>query len=67
MLLKFPAGPYLDLPETLKGKGVPGLADSSVYETFFDWRDRLYADYRKPLTATSTVGSGSAPTSIEID
>lgn len=65
MLLKFPAGPYLDLPENLKGKGIPGLADSSVYETFFDWRDRLYMDYRKPLT--STVGSGSAPTSIEID
>jgi glutathione S-transferase len=65
MLLKFPAGDYIDLPENLKGKGIPGLADSSVYETFFDWRDRLYADYRKPLT--STVGSGSAPTSIEID
>jgi len=65
MLLKFPPGPYLDLPENLKGKGIPGLADSSVYETFFDWSYRLYMDYRKPLT--STVGSGSAPTSIEID
>jgi glutathione S-transferase len=65
MLLKFPTGPYLDLPEDLKGKGIPGLADSSVYETFFDWRDRLYADYRKPLTATA--GSASAPTSINID
>ncbi len=67
MLLKFPAGPYLDLPETLKGKGIPGLADTSIYETFFDWRDRLYADYRKPIIATSTTGSGSAPTSINID
>lgn len=67
MLLKFPAGPYLDLPEDVKGKGIPGLADSSVYETFFNWRDRLYAEYRLPLSVTSTVGSGSAPTSIEID
>ena len=68
MLLKFPAGPYLDLPEALKGKGIPGLADSTLYETFFDWRDRIYADYRKPLTAsTTTPSSGSAPTSIEID
>lgn len=66
LLLKFPSGPYLDLPETLRGKGIPGLADSSVYETFFDWRDRLYADYRKPLTATSAPNS-SAPTSIDID
>jgi glutathione S-transferase len=68
MLLKFPAGPYLDLPESLKGKGIPGLTDSSIYETFFDWRDRLYADYRLPLSTTSTVGSSaSRPTSIEID
>lgn len=65
LLLKFPTGPYLDLPEAVKGKGIPGLADSSAYETFFDWRDRLYAEYRKPMT--STVGSDSAPTSIEID
>ncbi|HAA31799.1 MAG TPA: glutathione S-transferase, partial [Cyanobacteria bacterium UBA8553] len=43
MLLKFPAGPYLDLPEDLKGKGIPGLADNSAYSTFFDWRDRLYS------------------------
>jgi glutathione S-transferase len=65
MLLKFPEGPYLDLPEALKGKGIPGLADSSAYETFFNWRDRLYAEYRKPMT--STVANDSAPTSIEID
>jgi glutathione S-transferase len=65
MLLKFPSGPYLDLPEDVKGKGIPGLADNSAYETFFDWRDRLYADYRKPLT--STTSNRSAPTSIEID
>ena len=65
LLLKFPDGPYLDLPETMKGKGIPGLADSSVYETFFNWRDRLYADYRQPLSSTGT--QGSTPTSIEID
>lgn len=66
MLLKFPAGPYLDIPETLKGKGVPGIADGIVYETFFDWRDRLYSQFRKPLTTTTTP-TGSAPTSIQID
>lgn len=65
MLIKFPNGPYLDLPETIRGKGVPGLADSVAYESFFAWRDRLYAQYRKPLTVSSTVGS--APTSINID
>jgi glutathione S-transferase len=65
LLLKFPAGPYLDLPEDLKGKGIPGLADSSLYETFFNWRDRLYAEYRKPTTFTQT--NPSAPTSIDID
>lgn len=66
MLLKFPTGPYLDLPESLKGKGIPSFADSSVYETFFEWRDRIYSEYRKPTTTTTTT-SGSAPTSINID
>jgi glutathione S-transferase len=65
MLVKFPSGPYLNLPEDLKGKGIPGLADSTVYETFFDWRDRLYADYRRPLTATEVFDG--TPTSIQID
>lgn len=65
MLIKFPDGPYLDLPATLKGKGVPGLADSVVYQPFFSWRDRLYAQYRKPLAGSSTTSS--SPTSIEID
>lgn len=63
LLLKFPEGPYLDIPETLKGKGVPGLAES--FETFFLWRDRLYLDYRKPLTSTTTTST--TPTSINID
>lgn len=64
MLIKFPDGPYLNLPVTLRGKGVPGLANSVVYEPFFTWRARLYADYRKPLTGYSTA---TAPTSINID
>jgi glutathione S-transferase len=65
ILLKFPQGAYLNLPETLRGKGVPGLADNPVYEPFFAWRDRLYAQFRKPLTTSTTVGS--APTSIQIE
>jgi glutathione S-transferase len=65
MILKLPSGNYLDLPEGLKGKGIPGLADNSSYETFFSWRDRLYAEYRKPLA--SGRSSDSSPTSIEIE
>lgn len=66
MLIKFPDGPYLDLPAALKGKGIPGLADSAVYEPFFSWRDRLYAQYRKTSTTTSSTTT-SGPTSINID
>ncbi len=65
ILLKFPNGPYLDLPASLRGKGVPQLADNPVYEPFFTWRDRLYAQFRKPLIPTTTTGS--APTSIQIE
>jgi len=65
ILLKFPDQPYLNLPATLRGKGVPGLANSMVYEPFFTWRDRLYAQYRQPLTSSNY--DGSAPTSINID
>jgi glutathione S-transferase len=68
MYVKFPAGPYLNLPETLKGKGVPGLADNPAYSPFWDWRDRFYADYRKAVSVTGTAtGSASGPTSIDID
>ena len=67
ILLKFPNGPYLDLPLTLRGKGVPGLADNPIYEPFFTWRDRLYAQFRQPLMNSTTPGSGSTPTSIQID
>ena len=65
ILLKFPSGPYLNLPAALRGKGVRGIADNVVYEPFFAWRDRLYTQYRKPLTGSNTTGS--APTSINID
>ncbi|MCT7951703.1 glutathione S-transferase family protein [Ancylothrix sp. C2] len=67
ILLKFPTGPYLDLPETLRGKGVAGIADNPDYEIFFNWRDRLYAEYRQPLIPTTTSSSSSRPTSIQID
>ncbi|MGL5193095.1 MAG: glutathione S-transferase family protein [Chroococcales cyanobacterium] len=69
ILLKFPAGPYLDIPEKLRGKGVMGIADNPLYEPFFTWRDRLYADFRKPLpyNATTPIGTGQTPTSIEIE
>jgi glutathione S-transferase len=65
ILLKFPEGPYLDLPASIRGKGVPSLANNPDYELFFTWRDRLYTQFRKPLIATP--GSGSAPTAIQID
>ena len=65
MLIKFPDGPYLDIPGTLRGKGVPGLADRVVYEPFFTWRDRLYAQYRQPLRPSRYADP--SPTSINID
>lgn len=67
LLLKFPTGPYLDIPETLKGQGIPGLADNILYEPFFSWRDRLYAEYRQLSIPTGATGSTSAPTSIQIE
>lgn len=66
MLLKFPEGSYLSIPSKLKGKGIPGIADNYLYETFFTWRDRLYAQYRKPIIPTTVTGT-STPTSIDID
>jgi glutathione S-transferase len=65
MTLKFPAGNYLSIPSELKGKGIPGLADNSAYQPFFDWRDRLYSNYRKSSLSTS-VGTGN-PTVINIE
>ncbi|AFZ23161.1 glutathione S-transferase [Cylindrospermum stagnale PCC 7417] len=66
ILLKFPDGPYLDLPASIRGKGVPILADNPDYERFFSWRDRLYAQFRKPLPGV-TPRVGDAPTSIPIE
>lgn len=65
MYLKFPAGDYLDIPYALKDKGVSGIADVGIFEPFFSWRDRLYADYRR-LFATSPT-QGGTPTQISID
>jgi glutathione S-transferase len=67
IILKFPEGNYLDIPESLQGKGIPGLADNSNYDRFFTWRDRLYADYRKSSANSTNNSSGSSPTSIEIE
>ncbi|HEY9875179.1 MAG TPA: glutathione S-transferase family protein [Candidatus Obscuribacterales bacterium] len=67
MLLKFPSGPYLNIPENLKGKGVPGFADNVAYEPFFNWRDRLYAQYRHSTGIANTSTASTTPTSIEID
>ncbi|NJR39133.1 MAG: glutathione S-transferase family protein [Leptolyngbyaceae cyanobacterium CSU_1_4] len=66
MYIKFPTGNYVDLPEGLKGKGVPGLADNPSYEVFWAWRDRLYADFRQ-AGQVSRPASASAPTPINID
>ncbi|ELR97999.1 glutathione S-transferase family protein [Gloeocapsa sp. PCC 73106] len=65
LTLKFPSGTYLNIPEELKGKGIPGLADHSAYDVFFNWRDRLYADYRKDQGPTNNFDP--TPTSIEIN
>lgn len=64
MYVKFPDGPYLDIPASLKGKGVPGIADVGTFEPFFTWRDKLYADFRKFAAAPASSGS---PTSIDIE
>jgi glutathione S-transferase len=74
MYLKFPTGNYIPMPETLKGLGVPGLADASEFQPFFQWRDKLYADYRQELppdsgpTAAAPSWTGSTgPQAIAID
>lgn len=69
LYVKFPSGSYLQLPENLKGRGVPGLADNPEYQTFWNWRDRLYAEYRSIATSTGagSSGAGSSPTSINIE
>lgn len=66
MYVKFPAGPYLDVADSLKGQGVPGIADIGTFEPFFAWRDRLYANFRIAQTA-SAPPSNSRPTAIDIE
>jgi len=66
IILKFPDGDYLDIPATMKGKGIPGLADSGLFEPFFNWRNRLYRDFRKASPASASASS-SEPTTISID
>lgn len=69
ILLKFPEGSYLDLPPSLKGKGIPGIADNPDYANFFMWRDRIYRQFRQPLDGSPSSGSSSdsSPTRIEIE
>lgn len=68
MYIKFPKGPYLDIPQGLKDQGVPGIADVGTFEPFFTWRDKLYTDFRKTFSnAGYSSSSDSAPTSINID
>ncbi len=68
MYLKFPTAQYVDLPEGIGGKGVPGIADVPEYRAFFDWRDRLYAEFRTIRTnVPPAASSASGPTPISID
>jgi glutathione S-transferase len=66
--LKFPSTQYVDLPEGIAGKGVPGLVDVPEFQAFFEWRDRLYSEFRttRPQGPTSG-GATSGPTPISID
>jgi glutathione S-transferase len=67
VILKYPEGNYLDIPAQLKGNGIPGLADNPAYEPFFAWRDRLYADFRQPLSGSGADFATDTPHSINID
>ncbi|MEM0981838.1 MAG: glutathione S-transferase family protein [Cyanobacteria bacterium P01_H01_bin.58] len=66
MYVKFPANRYVDLPAGICDKGVPGLADAISYKPFFDWRDRLYADYRQVRSGAAATSAGG-PTAINIE
>ena len=67
ILLKFPDGDYLDLPPTIKGKGLAELAYDPEYELFFTWRDKLYADFRQTLSGFNSTPKADTPTSIQIE
>lgn len=64
ILLKYPEGNYINVHESLRGRGIPGIADNSDYDIFFSWRDRIYQQYRQPLGVSTTDPS---PNRIEID
>ncbi|MGI0495525.1 glutathione S-transferase [Alkalinema pantanalense CENA528] len=70
LYIKIPTGNYLNVSESLKGQGVPGVADNPLFDVFWTWRDKLYSDFRKvtvPDTFTASNGGASRPTSINID
>jgi glutathione S-transferase len=68
LYVKVPTGGYINLPHSIKGEGVPGVADSPEFDAFWAWRDKLYADFRQS-TVPTPVNSGDSgrPTSISID
>ncbi|HIK37357.1 MAG: glutathione S-transferase family protein [Geminocystis sp.] len=72
-IIKFPPVRYYDVNIEIEGKGIPGIADNPAYQPFFEWRDRLYATYRQPVSKSSSDGSssgsnnGDKPTTIEIE
>ncbi|MFM7578348.1 MAG: glutathione S-transferase, partial [Microcystaceae cyanobacterium] len=57
---------YVNLPKELRGKGIPGLADNTAYAPFFEWRDRLYQDFRQ-ASVSPTPSEDNRPTPITID
>jgi glutathione S-transferase len=68
LYVKVPTGGYLNLPHSIKGEGVPGVADSPEFDAFWAWRDRLYADFRQSTVPTPPPSADSGrPTSISID
>lgn len=69
MYIKFPSSRYVDLPEGICGKGVPGLADVPEYQPLFEWRDRLYNEFRavRDGAAPGSTSASSGPTPISID
>jgi len=68
MYIKFPASCYVDLPNDICGKGVPGLADVPEYRPFFEWRDQLYDQFRAVRNdAMPGPSPANGPTPISID
>lgn len=63
--LQFPVEMDGAVPESLRGLGIPGFADDPAYRLFFEWRDRLYQQYRKP--GHSPESDNGKPTTIEIE